>query len=181
MARIPRITSKADLPEDKRHIFDAIVESHGSIGAPFQLLLYSPELAWRTSELRRYLFFESSLTLLDRNLAILLAARESDCEYVWSIAAGWAIETGARQELIDVIGHRRPLDSLTEEEALIVGYAREVLHNHRVSEATFEAARARYGNMALTDLTAMLGYYTMVGYILNTFGVEATPGLPRLP
>ena len=70
---------------------------------------------------------------------------------------------------------------MTAEEALVIGYCRELLHDHRVSEATFEAARARYGDQGLVDLTALVGYYVMLACGLNAFEAEPAPNAPRLP
>ncbi|MDO8672726.1 MAG: hypothetical protein Q7O66_15045 [Dehalococcoidia bacterium] len=181
MARLPEIKSRADLPEDKQHIIDDITEEQGRLGMPFTLLLHSPEVAARASHLRKYLFFDTVLPPFDKNLGLLVAARECDWQYGWGIITNWCRESGCREEAIDVVANRRSLDSLAEEEAVIVAYGREMLVDHRVSDATFEAARARYGDQGLTELTTILGFYTMVGCTLNAFGVEARPDRERLP
>ncbi|MDO8670753.1 MAG: carboxymuconolactone decarboxylase family protein [Dehalococcoidia bacterium] len=181
MARLPEITSKADLPADKRHIFDAIGESRGTVGFPFSLLLNSPEVAGRIAHLGTYLRFESTLPPIDREIAILIAARESDCEFEWAFHSRLALQTGVAQETIDVIAQRGDLDQLTETEAQLLAYGRELLRNHRVTNDTFEAARAKFGNQGVTELTAILGYYSMLACALNAFEAEAPLGRPRLP
>lgn len=181
MVRIPEIKSREDVPEDKRHIVDAIVEEQGRLAMPFSLLLNSPEVAARVSKLRRYLFFETVLPPLVKNIALLVAARECDWQFGWGIIETWCLEAGARQEVIDVVGNRLSLDSLTGEEALIVDYGRQMLRDHRVASATFEAVRARYGNQGVTELTTQLGFYTMVGSILNAFEVPARSDKSPLP
>ena len=181
MARVPEVTARESLPEDKRPIFDAIAASRGRVGPPFSLLLNSPEVAGRIAHLGTYLRFETSLSPVDRELAMLTAARECDCEFEWAAHSRIGREAGVREEAIDIVTHRRPLDQLTEREALIVRYGRELLRDHRVSDATFEAARARLGDQGVVDLTATIGYYSMLACALNAFGVEAPPGSPRLP
>lgn len=181
MPRLPEITSKADLPPDRHEIFDAISESRGKVGFPFSLLLNSPEVAGRAAHLGTYLRFESILPPVHREIAILTAARESDCEFEWAAHTRLAAQAGVRKEAIEVIGHRHSLDQLAEEEALIVRYGRELLRDHRVTEATFEAARARYGTQGVTELTAIFGYYTMIACALNAFQAEPSPGSTRLP
>ncbi len=181
MARMPEFTSKEGLPQDQQQIFDAIAESRGRVRLPHSILFNSPEAAGRIAHLGTYLFLGSSLPDIDREIATLTAARESDCEYEWSAHVLAARRAGVREEVIDVIGHCRPLDTLTEDEALIVAYGRELLRSHRVSDETFEAARARFGNLSLTDLTATIGYYVMIACAFNSFGVEAPADRPRLP
>ena len=181
MPRLREFRSKTELPEGKRHIFDSIAESRGRVWFPFSLLLNSPEVAGRAAHLGSYLRFESLLSPAHRELAILTAARESDCEFEWAAHARLGVEAGVRSEAIDVIGRRGPLGALNEEEALIVGYGRELLRDHRVGDATFEAARARYGDQGVTELTAIMGYYMMLACALNAFQAEPPPGWARLP
>lgn len=181
MPRIPEILTKADLAEDKHHIFDAIAESRGRVGFPFSLLLNSPEVAGRIAHVGTYVRFESILSPVEREIAILTAAREADCEFEWSAHTRLALQAGVRQEAIDIIGGRRALDALTAEEALIVEFGRDILRNHRVSESTFEKAMARYGVQGTVDLAATMGYYTMLACALNAFEAEPYPGAPRLP
>ncbi|MDO8674177.1 MAG: hypothetical protein Q7O66_22425 [Dehalococcoidia bacterium] len=181
MPRIPDIRRREDVPEDKRHIFDAIGEEMGSVVVPFSVLLNSPEVAGRMSSLRKYLFFESAIPPLEKHLIMLIAGRETDWIYGWGRVVIWSRDVGVREEAIDAIGRRLPLDAFTEEEAVLVAYGREMIGNHRVSDATFEAARARYGNKCLTEITAMLGYYAGIALMLNAFEVEERAGVPHLP
>ena len=52
---------------------------------------------------------------------------------------------------------------------------------HRISDATFDAARTALGDQGVVDLTGLLGYYSIVGYTLNAFEVEPPAGSPALP
>ena len=181
MSRVPQITSRTGVPSDKQHIFDAITSSRGQVSGPFSVLLHSPEVAGRVAHLGAYIRFESTLSPEQRELAIITTSREFDCGYEWSAHAVLAQQAGVRQDAIDVVANRRPLDALTEDEALIVGYGRELLRDHHVSQETFEAARSRFGDQGVTELTATMGYYSMLALVLNTFEVEPAPGTPRLP
>ena len=69
---------------------------------------------------------------------------------------------------MEVIDKKVGLDRLTPEEALIVGFAWELARDGRVSDATFEAAKARYGNKGVIELSALIGYYTMLAVIFGT-------------
>ena len=44
MAKLPYVT-RDDLPEDKRHVYDRIAETRGSVDHIFRLLLNSPDAA----------------------------------------------------------------------------------------------------------------------------------------
>ena len=180
MARLPGITTREALPEDKRHVFDAIAATRGSVRGPLALLLYSPQAAERVADLGTYLRFQSVLPPVDLELAILVAARECDCAYEWRAHAILARQAGVREEAIEAIGHRASLDQFTEDEARLVAYGRGLLGHHRVPASVFDAVLARYGEQGTVEITATLGYYSMMACTLNAFEVEA-PGEPVLP
>ena len=181
MARLPEITDKQDMPPDKRPIFDQIASSRGRIGFPFSLLLNSPEVAGRTAHLGSYIRFESVLSPVNRELAIITTSREFDCRFEWAFHAPLALEAGVRREAIDVVANHGDLDSLTADEAMIIGYGRELFRDHRVSDETFRIARARIGDKGITELTATFGYYAMLACTLNALEAEPPADRPRLP
>lgn len=181
MPRVPVITARDQLPESQRHNYDLIASSRGQAGGPFAVLLNSPEVAGRIGHLGTYLRFEGVLPAADRELAIIATAREMDCSYEWSGHVRLARQAGVREEAVDAVAHRRASTSLTEQEATVVRYCRELLREHRVSAATFGAAKARYGVQGVTELTATIGYYAMMACALNAFEVEPAAGAERLP
>ena len=181
MARITRITERGQVAADKRGLFDAIAASRGRVSGPFSVLLNSPEVAGRAAHLGAYIRFESALTGAQRELAILTAAREFDCAYEWGAHEPLARDAGARDAAIRAVANNGDLGELTDEEAMIVGYGRELLRAHRVSEATFGAAKAALGERGVTELTATIGYYGMLACALNAFEVEPAEGMAGLP
>ena len=56
----------------------------------------------------------------------------------------------------------------------MVNYGREFFRTHRVSQATFDAARAQLGVRGVIELTNLMGYYALLAFNVNAFGV----GLP---
>ena len=181
MARITQITERTQVDDDKRHIFDAIASSRGRVSGPFSVLLNSPEVAGRAAHLGSYIRFESTLSPDQRELAIITTAREFDCAYEWAAHATLAREAGVREPAIESIANGGELAELTDDEALIVGYGRELLRNHRVSDETFAAATAQFGEQGVTELTATIGYYGMLACALNAFEVQPSADQPQLP
>ena len=181
MTRITQITERNQVNEDKQHIFDSIATSRGRVSGPFSVLLNSPEVAGRAAHLGAYIRFESTLTPSQRELAIITTAREFDCAFEWAAHATLAQEAGVRDAAIEAIANGGDLSELTGDEALIVGYGREILRNHRVSDDTFAAAKAKFGEQGITELTATFGYYGMLACALNAFEVQPSPDMPQLP
>ncbi len=175
MARIPVIASKAEVPAGHGHVWDQIASSRGRVVGPFGVLLYRPELARRTAELGAYIRFESVLTPVDRELAIIALARELDCQFEWAYHVIEARKAGVREDAITAIGEAR-LEGLTPEEALVVRYVSLLFRRHRVDQPTFDALRARLGVDGLVELTATAGYYGMLACTLNAFDVTPDAG-----
>ena len=181
MPRIKRITERSQVSSDNQGIFDSIATSRGRVSGPFSVLLNSPEVAGRAAHLGTYIRFESTLTSDQRELAIITTAREFDCAYEWAAHATLALEAGVRDSVIQTVANGGELSELTDDEALIVGYARELLRNHKVSDGTYAAAKAKFGDQGVTELTATIGYYGMLACALNAFEVEPSPEMPQLP
>jgi uncharacterized BrkB/YihY/UPF0761 family membrane protein len=52
----------------------------------------------------------------------------------------------------------------------------QLIHKHRVNDATFKAVQARFGNDQLLQLTGAIGYYVMLAMTVNACELEAAPG-----
>ena len=109
----------------------------------------------------------------------MTVAREFDCQYAWTSHDPMARQAGVRDEAITALRGRKAPQGLTAEEVEIVRYGQELVCNRRVSEATFQAVLKRLGPQGITELTATMGYYAMLGFALNAFDVQ--PDDPLLP
>ena len=181
MARVPQIEQKDQVAPQHQSVYDRITQSRGRVMGPFTVLLHSPEIAGRTADLGAYIRFESTLSQEDKELAVLTAAREMDCEFEWAAHVPMARRAGVREEAIAVIRDRRAPAGLTAAEAKLFNYVLRLLRLHRVDEDTFGALRQRFGVQGLVELTATVGYYGMLACTLNAFEVMPAPGDDRLP
>ena len=143
MARTPPVTRES-IPEEHRASFDEYVKDRGGVpdGGPGSVLLNAPEVAKRALGLAGYLRGETSLSPRIRELAMLVAARENDCQYIWNAHAPAGRRAGLRDELVDALRDKKQLPSPAPDEASLVNYGQEYFRTHRVSQATFDAALA---------------------------------------
>src|ERR1051326_6731086 len=74
MTRVPAIRSKEDLDPRHHEVYDAIVRSRGNMRGVFTVLMYSPNLALRASELGDYVRYHSALDPRMAELAVLVVA-----------------------------------------------------------------------------------------------------------
>ncbi len=83
MARIP-VATRDSVPTNQRDTFDEIVALRGGPieRGPVSVLINSPEMAKRAGELSSYLRQDSTLASKIQELAMLLTARERDCQFI---------------------------------------------------------------------------------------------------
>lgn len=179
--RVPFVTEREAIPATGRAHYDHLQETRGYVGGPYPPLLNSPEVAGRIARLGTYVRYEGVLPGTTRELAILATAREFDAAFEWASHAPIAREEGVRGEAIQTVAARGPLSALTDEEAVVVGFARELLGDHEVSGETFAAAKDRFGVRGVTELVATVGYYAMIACVLNAFEVTPDDDAPTLP
>jgi 4-carboxymuconolactone decarboxylase len=189
MARIPLVNADSMSPEQKRAHDEIVALNHrvGRLPGPYWLLLHSPELAEKISQVGELLRYRTSLEPRLSELAILITARHCDAQYEWYAHATTAQKAGIADGVIEAIrlGRRPELDK--PDEAALYDYVSELNATHHVSDAVYDRALEHFGKAGLVELTTLSGYYNMVAFTLNAhdydrFGIPAgTPlQLPAL-
>jgi 4-carboxymuconolactone decarboxylase len=179
--RIPLITSKDELTEDRYPEFDRIVEILHRVGGPFGILMRSPGLAQKVCEAGAHVRLNSTLEPVERELAILAVAREKDAAYEWASHVVTGRNQGLREVAIDAIRARADVSSLEPDERDIVLFVRELLRANRVSDEVFNRLKDRHGERWLVELAATVGQYQYISAINNTFDLQPAPGADPLP
>ena len=174
MARIPVVT-RDQIVDKEQPAYDAFMQSRANrpnIG-PYSLLLHMPAMAQRLEALRTYLRDEASLPQKLQELVMISVAREMSCGFIWYAHAAPARQAGLRDDIVDGIRERRPLANLDPEEQTVVDFTRELLQNRKVSQATFDAATARFGQRGTMTLTNLIACYAVLAYNMNTYELQA--------
>jgi len=175
MARLPTITGKNDVPAKYHAIVDRVVESRGGVKGPFTMLMHCPPLAEHFVHLGGYVRFEGELDKRVRVLAAMVVAREYDAIYIWGAQTGQARKQNVPEATITAIREKHS-KGLPPEDAQIVDFTRDLIRKHRVSDAVMAALQKRFGNFQLVELTATIGYYTMLAMTANACEIEAGQG-----
>ncbi len=175
MARLPDLTRDQLKPEDQQY-YDEILGSRGSVRGPYGVLLHSPKLAARVANTGTYVRFECDLPDALKEVVIIATAREIKSQYEFTAHARLAREAKVSDETIKAIAQGTAPDALAGDEAMLVRYTQELLRNHKISDATFNAVRDRFGVQGTVDVTGLIGHYLLVGQVLAAFDVELAPG-----
>src|SRR5439155_20699742 len=154
MTRIPLVT-REQVADQEQPAYDAFMQSRGNrpMVGPYALLLHMPEMAQRLEALRTYIRGEASLPQKLQELVMLTVAREMDCAFIWYAHAAAARQAGVRDDIVDNIRDKRELTNLDPDELTVVRFTRELLHNRKISQPTFDAAMSRFGQRGMMTLT----------------------------
>ena len=176
MSRLDNITREELKPEDQV-FFDEIVGSRGSIRGPYGVLLHSPKVAARVANTGTYVRFEFDMPESLKETVIITTAKEIKSQYEFSAHARLAREAGVSDDTIKAIADGTAPQGLSGDEETLVKYTQELLRNHKVSDATYEAVKSRFGVQGTLDTTVLIGHYLLVGQVLAAFDVDLAPGM----
>ena len=175
MARV-RSMEREDLPAEHRYVYDDIAGSRGGVQPNFKALLNSPLATARMAALGGYIRFETPLPPRVKALAVLATSREADGDYVWTVNQPQARSAGIDEATIRAIRERRAPQGLAPEDAVIVQFTVELLRQHRITDATFQAVQHRLGDAGVVDLLLLIGYYGSLSHALSA--LEIMPPVP---
>lgn len=187
--RFPTLTPEQMTPEQKA--LAAAIQGgpratvpgrDNSIGGPFNPWLRSPGVGDKLQQLGAELRFRSSIPAALNEFAILITAREWSSQYEWfahhrlAMAAGLPAAVAA-----DLAQGKRP-EGMSDDQRIVYDFCTEMHRTRFVSDATFAAAKQRFGEQGVIDLIAVSGYYVVVSMTLNTARVGLPEGVaPPLP
>ena len=176
MARLP-LASRESVPENQRDAFDEIVKTLGAIPrfGPGSVILNVPHAHQRLMGFNRFLRSDSSLSKKLQELAMIVTARELDCQYIWNAHAASAREAGVGNATVDALRERKELPRLPDDETAVVRFAQEFFRTHRVSRGTFQLALEQLGKQGAVELGLFLGNYASLALMVNSFDVDLPP------
>lgn len=174
---MPRLAplDPADFTPEQQRIAEAITSGRGGLRGPFLPWMRSPELCDRAQHLGEFCRFHSSLDAALSEFAIIVTAQYWKSQYEFYAHAQMASNAGVSDNVIESVqaGEEPPYQD--QKQQAIWMFVTEYLKTHRVSDATYERARAALTERGVVDLVGIVGYYGLVSMTLNVFEV----GLPE--
>jgi 4-carboxymuconolactone decarboxylase len=171
---------REDFDEAGRSVFDSYVDPAGGsirgLQGPGGIQLHSPRLAQLNRPINKYLRFECGLSERQREVAILITARECDSRFEWAAHEPEARKCGVPEDTIQAIKHRGSLAALDPADAVIIELGRETLGRRKVSSQTYRRAIDMFGPRQLVDLVALMGKYSATAAMLTVFDMQLDDG-----
>lgn len=183
MPRIPLPTA-AEMTQDQLSVHDEVVAGpRGRLVGPLRAIIHSPDLARRWSRLGEYLRYDICLPPALKELAILVTARRWNSQVEFQIHGDAALVAGLDASTIEALRLGRPPVLPDAEQTEIYEFARQLQLTGTVADADYAAVRQRWGDRGVVELTALVGYYTMVSMTLNVHEIPLPDGgeLPLQP
>jgi 4-carboxymuconolactone decarboxylase len=160
----------------------AVPGRDNSIGGPFNPWLRSPAVGDLLQQLGAQLRFRTSIPTALNEFAIIITAREWSSQYEWYAHHRLALAAGLPPAIAEAVAQGRRPEGMDEDQRIVWEFCTELHRNRFVSDATFDAAKARFGERGVIDLIAVSGYYVTVAMTLNTARVGLPDGVaPPLP
>ncbi len=169
--RFKPLTYAQMTPEQKSLVDHVLAGPHASMDGPFNVMLPpARQMGDLAQQLGAQVRFHSSLPPKLNEFVILITARSWNAQYAkWYVHHQYALKAGLNPLSIDAVADRlkRPSAMQPDEEA-VYNFSTELLQTRQVSDAVFPAAaKAKFGERGVVDMTGVIGYYNLVSALLN--------------
>jgi 4-carboxymuconolactone decarboxylase len=181
-ARLPYL-KKSDLDEKGQKIFGTLPGAGNDdiLRGPLAFAGYNPGVAQALFDLHNAAVTGGTLDPHTRELAILVACRETNYNLEWNGHEASGLKAGIDAKLIDVVRYNRPLAGLDEKDATVIRFGRQMFHDKKVDSATFAKAVELWGKRGTVDLVSVMTTYAVSGYFAIAVDERSPEGKPELP
>jgi 4-carboxymuconolactone decarboxylase len=178
MARIP-LPSPETMTAEQRRVYDSIVTGpRGRLVGPLRAALHRPELAEKWQQFGELLRYRTSLPPMLSELAILVTARHTRSDLEWHIHEQMAEKAALPRDVIAAVKSQTRPHTEDPDILDVYDYAHDLNETCRVGEAVYSRVLERFGAVGVVELTALIGYYTMVAMTLNAHEIPLPDGAP---
>lgn len=180
-ARLPYV-KRADLDAAGQQIYDVLPgrRPNGTLSGPLAFAAYSPAVAKALFDLHNAAV-AGTLTPQARELAILVACRETNYDLEWNAHEPAAVKAGVAADVIDAVRQNKALTGMDEKDAVVVRFGRQMFTDKKVDSATFAKTVEIFGRRGAMDLVAVMNTYAASGFYALAVDEQMAPGQKTLP
>jgi 4-carboxymuconolactone decarboxylase len=164
-------------PEQKTMIDHLLAGERGGVRGPFNVLLRSPEVGDLGAEFGGAMRFRTPLPATVREVIIIMTGRYWMAQYEWNSHKAAALQNGVSPAIVDAIATGKRPAGMPPEMELAYNLIDELLTTHQVTDATFKAAKDKYGERGVVDIIGLSGWYGLVSMLLNVDRYPLGPGV----
>jgi 4-carboxymuconolactone decarboxylase len=181
LSRLPYLQRK-NLDEPSQKIYDVLPgrRPDGTLSGPLAFAAYNPAVAKALFDLHNAAV-AGTLNPHVREVAILVACRETNYNLEWNAHEPSAVKEGVDPKVIDVIRRKSPLTGINEQDATVIRLGRQIFTDRKVDSATFAKAVELFGQRGAMDLLAVMNTYAVSGFYAIAVDEHPPAGRPTLP
>jgi len=181
MARIEDV-KRENLNPRQQQLYDDIMRTRprSGLSGPFSVWIHTPDIAGPADGLANCFRVSPKLEKRLIELIVLFMCRDATVKYAWSVHEPVARTAGLSDETIDAIRARKKPSFKRDDEALVYDIVIELQATKTLSTATFDRAQSVLGRDGLIETVSCVGFYGMIGLVLNVFEIPPQPGGPVL-
>ena len=179
-SRLPYL-KRADMDEANQKIFDVLPGrgQDGVLRGPLAFAAYNPGVAKALFDLHNAAV-AGALDPHVRELAILVACRETNYSLEWNAHEPAAAKAGVARKTIDVVRKNLALTGVDERDAAVIRFGRQLFHDNTMDSATFAKAVQLFGKKGAMDLVAVMSTYAVSGFYATAVDEHMPAGRPDL-
>lgn len=184
LARLPYI-QRQNAVEGSERLFSTFVRNSNAptdqLAGPLAFAAYNPAVANALLDLHDGAVGKSDLDAHARELAILVACRETNYNFEWNGHLRAALEAGVEQKVADVVRDNGATTGLGEADAAVIQFGREMLRDRKMSSETFAKVKQLYGEKGAMDMVAVMATYAVSGFYAIAVDQHLPAGEATLP
>jgi 4-carboxymuconolactone decarboxylase len=154
-------------PEQKTMIDHLLAGERGGANGPFNVLLRSPEVGDLGQQFGGAMRFRTGLPRDVSEVIIIMTGRFWMAQYEWNSHKNAALQNGVAPAIVDAIAAGKRPTGMPAEMEVAYNLIDEILTTHQVTDATFKAARDKFGERGVVDMVGLSGWYGLVSMLLN--------------
>ena len=188
MSRLEGLTPE-ELSDEQRELYESIAggdrardasfrltEADGSLVGPFNVLLLSPVVGNAVQSVGAAIRFGCDLSPMVREIAILAVAARWRSPFEWWAHDPIARRAGLSDTQIAALyaGETPAFDDETAGAAY--AFVQALIAGGRPDDEVFGAARDAFGQDGVMELVTLVGYYSLLAQLMQTFDVGVPAG-----
>jgi hypothetical protein len=179
-ARLPFLQQK-DFDGANQKIFEVLPGrgKDGVLRGPLAFAAYNPGAAKALFDLHNAAV-AGSLDPRTRELAIMVACRETNYSLEWNAHQGMALKVGVDQKVLDVVRTSGGLTGLSEKDAAVIRFGRQMFRDKKMEPGTFAKVVELFGRKGAMDMVAVMNTYAVSGFYAIAVDERAEAGKPDL-
>jgi 4-carboxymuconolactone decarboxylase len=175
MSRLRKSTS---LTDEQLAVYEELKNGpRGRASPTLMTFINCPDLLRHIQKLGFVVRYNSVLPRRVTELAILVTARFWNCDAEWHIHQPLALKEGLPLDALDSIRRRTTPNFIDNQDQLVYQICFELFETRTVTEETYAAGVALFGESGMTMLVAILGYYSTLALSLKTFDLKLPEGV----